>query len=88
MFGGLNPMSLINNLMGQTMKMQEKFQGKTDEECLAECEKMMDSTGLGNLMKMIPKQMMQPQMNQPPSNKSTKERLQKKLDEKRKQKET
>jgi len=87
---GLNPMSLINNLMGQTMKMQDKFQGKSDEECMAECEKMMESSGLGNLMKMMPKpspqmmQQVQQAMNQ--QNNPTKERLQKKLEEKRKQK--
>jgi hypothetical protein len=88
---GFNPMSLLNNLMGQTMKMQDKFQGKSDEECLAECEKMMESSGLGNLMKMMPKpspqmmQQVQQAMNQPSN--STKERLQKKLEEKKKQKE-
>ena len=92
---GFNPMSLFNNLMGQTMKMQEQFQGKSDEECLAECEKMMESSGLGNLMKMMPKpspqmmQQIQQAMNQPHNNtnNSTKERLQKKLEEKKKQKE-
>ena len=90
---GFNPMSLFNNLMGQTMKMQENFQGKSDEECMAECEKMMESSGLGNLMKMMPKpsaQMMnqvQQTMNQPHNN-TTKERLQKKLEEKKKQKDS
>jgi hypothetical protein len=81
---GFNPMSLVNNLMGQTMKMQENFQGKTNEECIAECEKMMESSGLGNLMKMMPK--LSSQLNQPHNNTNnpTKERLQKKLEQKNK----
>jgi len=67
-----NPMSLLNNIMSQTMKMQDNFQGKTNEECI----RMMESSGLGDLMKMIPK---------PPQNNPTRERLQKKLEEKKKQ---
>jgi hypothetical protein len=91
---GFNPMSLINNLMGQTMKMQDKLQGKSEEECLVECEKMMESSGLSNLMKMMPKpspqmmQQVQQAMNQTQNNtnNSTKERLQKKLEERKNKK--
>lgn len=82
---GMNPLSMLNNIMEKQMKFREDTNGKTDDECMAECQKMLDGAGLaginiGNLAKM---QQMGGDLNPNASSSKTKDRLREKLNQKK-----
>lgn len=49
MFNGFNPMTMLNNIMNKQMQFQDNMVGKTDDECLQECQNLLKSAGMGNI---------------------------------------
>lgn len=86
MFNGFNPMTIINTIMNKQMNFQENMAGKTEEECLQECQNLLKSAGIPNMdpnnIKNM-KNMFGPGPTQNKKNNDTRDRLKNKLAQKK-----